>query len=255
MSDVILLPYHQDERLGGRSISLPAGVAPLLVDPELPAADQWRRLVALYDAHADRVAEHVQAGPVRTVTGDCLAAVGTLVGMQRGGLDPSLVWFDAHGDVHTVESSESGYLGGLALRMSVGGDPTLLGEPLGLRALAEERAVLVDARDLDPAEERYLASSRVTHTTVDELSPADLPPGPVLVHVDVDVIDAQELPGLRFPAAGGPTPARVLAAVERLTSSGSVAALDVACPWFDTTDESDVRRRAEVVASFLALDF
>ena len=254
MSDVLLLPYHQDERLDERSIVLPAGVAPLVVDPELPIAGQWHRLVILYDAFADRVAERVGAGPVRTVTGDCLAAVGTLAGLQRGGLDPSIVWFDAHGDVHTMESSESGYLGGLALRMVLGGDLTLLGEPLGLQALAEERAVLVDARDLDPAEERYLAGSRVTQTTVDEVSPEVLPAGPVLVHVDVDVIDASELPGLRFPAAGGPTRERVLAAVERLLRSGRVAALDVACPWLGTDDASDVRRRAEVVAAFLALD-
>jgi arginase len=254
VSDVLLLPYHQDERLDDRSITLPAGVEPLVVDPPLPSAGQWQRLVALYDAYADGVAEKVDAGPVRTVTGDCLAAVGTLVGLQRGGLDPSIVWFDAHGDVHTVESSESGYLGGLALRMALGGDFTLLGEPLGLHALAEERAVLVDARDLDPPEERYLASSRVTRTTVDEVSPAVLPDGPLLLHVDVDVIDPRELPGLRFPAADGPTRSRVLAAVERLLRSGRVAAFDVACPWLDTDDEGDVRRRAEVVAAFLALD-
>ena len=61
------------------------------------------------------------------VTGDCLATLGTLVGLQRAGLDPSLVWFDAHGDVHTLKSSTSGYLGGMALRMAMGGDFTRLG--------------------------------------------------------------------------------------------------------------------------------
>jgi arginase len=137
--------------------------------------------------------------------------------------------------------------------MALGGDSTLLSEPLGLRTLAEERAVLVGARDLDPAEERYLAGSRVTRTTVDEVSPELLPDGPVLLHVDVDVIDPRELPGLRFPAADGPTRSRVLAAVERLLRSGRVAAFDVACPWLDTDDESHLRRRAEVVAAFLAL--
>lgn len=254
VSNVLLLPYHQDEHLGERSITLPASVDPTIVERDLPTADQWQRLVALYDAYADRVAESVSAGPIRVVTGDCLATVGTLAGLQRGGLDPSLVWFDAHGDVHTIESSESGYLGGLALRMALGGDFALLGEPLGLRPLPEERAVLVDARDLDPAEDQYVASSRLTHTTVDEVSPSVLPEGPVLLHVDVDVIDAQEIPGLRFPAANGPTRSRVVAAVERLISSGRVVAFDVACPWLEPTDEGDVQRRAEVLASLLAID-
>lgn len=254
VSNVLVLPYHQDERLDARSIPLPASVEPTVVDRDLPTAEQWQRLVALYDTYADRVAESVPAGPIRAVTGDCLATVGTLVGLQRGGLDPSIVWFDAHGDVHTIESSESGYLGGLALRMALGGDFALLGEPLGLGALPEERAVLVDARDLDPAEEQYLASSRLTHTTVDEVTPSVLPWGPVLLHVDVDVIDAQEIPGLRFPAANGPTRSRVIAAVERLISSGRVVALDVACPWLEPTHERDIQRRGELLASFLAID-
>lgn len=250
-SNVVLLPYHQDERLSDRSITLSDSVEPTVVEPELPSGDRWQRLAALYDAHADRVAESVPAGPVRVVTGDCLATVGTLVGLQRAGLDPSIVWFDAHGDVHTMESSESGYLGGLALRMVLGGDFALLGERLGLRPLAENRAVLVDARDLDPAEERYLAHSRLTHTSVEDVSPILLPDGPVLLHVDVDVIDAQEIPGLRFPAADGPTRSRIVAAVQRLIGSGRVVALDVACPWLEPTGHGDIARRAEVVASLL----
>lgn len=249
---LVLLPYHQDERLDDRSIVLPEGLSAEVVDTSLPEADQWSRLVALYDAHADEVARAVGHGPVRVVTGDCLATVGTLVGLQRAGLDPSIVWFDAHGDVHTMASSESGYLGGAALRMVLGGDAELLGEPLGLRLLAEDRAVLVDARDLDPAETDYLARAGVTHTTVADVSAADLPDGPVLVHVDVDVIDPQEVPGLRFPAADGPSRSEVVDAVRRLLTSGRVVALDVACPWVDPHDDDEVSRRTGVLAELLA---
>jgi arginase len=108
VSNVIVLPFHRDERLSELSIRLPAGTESLAVDPALPAADQWTRLAVLYDALATHVANSVQSGLVtRVVTGDCLATLGTLVGLQRSGLDPALVWFDAHGDVHTVESSTS----------------------------------------------------------------------------------------------------------------------------------------------------
>jgi hypothetical protein len=96
MPSVILLPYHQDERLVDRSIGLPGGIAPAMVDPRLPDADQWTRLVALYDALATRVADDASSGVLtRVVTGDCLATLGALVGLQRAGLDPALVWFDA----------------------------------------------------------------------------------------------------------------------------------------------------------------
>jgi arginase len=253
-TDVILLPYHHDDRLSDRSISVPASMNPIVVDPALPERGQWMRLASLYDSLADQVAQGIADGPLKVVTGDCLATVGTLVGLQRAGLDPLIVWFDAHGDVHTSESSESGYHGGLSLRIALGGDFALLGEPLGLQSVAEDRAVLVDARDLDPAEERYLTNSRLTHASVEDVSLELLPDGPVLLHVDVDVVDAQEVPGLRFPAANGPTAAQVVEAVQRLVSTGRVVALDLAFTWFEPSSADDLERRAELVASLLRVD-
>src|SRR5829696_2549560 len=118
----ILFPFHQDERLGADTIPV-GGPGATVVAPALPDGDQWQRLVALYDAMAGAVAASLGGDGFTTVlTGDCLALLGTLVGAQRAGQDPSLVWFDAHGDVHTLASSASGYLGGLSLRMALGGD-------------------------------------------------------------------------------------------------------------------------------------
>ena len=73
-----------------------------------------------------------------------------MAGLQRAGLDPAVVWFDGHGDVQSLETTTSGYLGGLPLRILVGYRPELIADALGLRPVPEERAVLVDARDLDP---------------------------------------------------------------------------------------------------------
>jgi arginase len=244
----ILLPYHQDERLGDRSIVLPDRSPAVVVEPPLPDADQWDRLAGLYEALATQVEASVRGGEPTTVfSGDCLAVLGTLAGAQRAGLDPSLVWFDAHGDVHTLASSTSGYLGGMALRMALGGDADRVAASLGLRPVPEGRAVLVDARDLDPAEVDYLATSEVARSKVDQVGDADLPDGPVILHIDLDVIDAAELPGLRFPVPDGPTTDAVLAAVGRLLASGRVAVLEVACPWFDATDDEQARRRTDLL--------
>lgn len=254
MPSLILLPFHQDERLSELSIRLPAGTESVTVDPALPAADQWTRLAVLHDALATHVADSARTGLLtRVVTGDCLAALGTLAGLQRSGLDPALVWFDAHGDVHTVESSTSGYLGGMPLRMAVGGDPALLAGPLGLRALPERRAVLVDARDLDPAEATYLSQSDVRRTSVQDISARDLPSGPILLHVDLDVIDAGDITGLRFPVHNGPSAAQLFSAIESLLASGRVVALNIACPWFDPTGDAESLRRTELVGALLSL--
>jgi arginase len=253
MSDVILLPYHQDERLDDAAIVLPSGVEATLVDPPLPTADtQWPRLVALYEqlAHAlDRGAR--QRGLRAVVVGDCLASLGILAGLQRAGHDPSIVWFDAHGDIHTWTSSTSKYLGGMPLRMMLGGDPDKLTGPLRIRTLAEERAVLVDARDLDPGEVEFLATSRVRRASVADLSADDLPPGPALVHIDLDVIDASEVPGMRFPVGNGPSSEAVLAAVARLYASGRVVLLSLSCPWYRTDDADLAAARTALIDRFL----
>lgn len=128
-------------------------------------------------------------------------------------------------------------------RLALGAHADLLTGPLGLRPLAAERAVLVDARDLDPAEVAYLAGSGPARCAVDALDDTVLPAGPIVLHVDVDVIDAGELRDLRFPAPNGPSSDAVLRAVRRVLATGRVVALDIACPWFPARDERDAVER------------
>jgi arginase len=194
------------------------------VDPVLPGGDIWTRLAVLHD----HVAAAVRPGDT-VVSGDCLVSAGVLAGVQRAGIDPVVVWFDGHGDVHTLETSTSGYLGGLALRLLLGAHRDLLGDRIGLRPVAEDRAVLVDARDLDPAEAAYLRDAAIHRATVHDLG--DIPDGPVLLHVDVDVIDPGDLPGLMIPAPDGPSREDVVWAVHHLRRTRDVVALDIACTW------------------------
>jgi arginase len=243
----ILVPYHQDEALADDAIPARADVT---VHPQFPDGDRWPRLTALCAATADAVAPVVAAGGVPTVlSGDCLVLSGTLAGVQRGGLDPAVVWFDAHGDVHTLETTTSGYLGGLALRLAMGTHAEVFAEPLGLRPLSPQRAVLVDARDLDPAEADYLATAgAVRRITVDEVGVDTVPDGPLVLHIDVDVVDPDELTGLLFPAPGGPPADAVVAACRRLLATGRVVAVDIACPWRPAATDAERAIRVDLLA-------
>jgi arginase len=247
----ILVPYHHDERLPDGDIPVAADATVL---PDLPEGDVWRRLTAVCEATAAAVAPVVAAGRVPVVfSGDCLMAGGTVAGVQRAGHDPAVVWFDAHGDVHTLQTSTSGYLGGLSLRMLTGTHPDRYADVIGLRPVPPERAVLVDARDLDPAEADYLAVSATRRITVPEVDADAVPPGPLVLHIDLDVIDAGELSGLRFPASGGPSADAVLAACERLQATGRVLALDVACPWWPAAGEEEGDARTRLLSRLVAL--
>ena len=251
-ASTILLPFHQDERLADASIPLPESSDIERLDPALPDGDRWSRLTALYDASARRVAAGVRAGRLRAVVaGDCLAMLGTIAGLQRAEIDASVVWFDAHGDLHTMASSASGYLGGMVLRWAIGGDPELVTGPLGLRPVAEDRCLLVDGRDLDPPEVEWLATSRLRRLPVDDVDPGDLPPGPALVHVDLDVVDADELPGMRFPAGPGPSSTAVIDAVGRLYATGRVVLLSIGCAWNAPRDSAEWAARRPVVDALL----
>jgi arginase len=246
---IIYVPYHLDAHLPDLGIPLPHGTEASTVTAELPEGDIWPRLVALYGAVADAVAAEQPAQQpaeqsVTVVSGDCTVSIGIAAGLQRAGVDPSIVWIDAHGDVQTLETTDSGYVGGMALRFLLGYRADLIADPLGLRPPSEDRVLLVDARDLDPAEVEYLDQAPVRRSTVEDLTADVLPDGPLLLNLDLDVVNPDELPGVRYPAPYGPEAAAVLQATRTILATGRVAALNIACTWnpgaVDTTKSHDL---------------
>ena len=244
---VIGVPWHLDEYLPGLDVPLAADT---VIRPDLPPGDVWGRLAALYSRLADAVAGTAGLGarPV-VVSGDCPTALGIMAGLQRAGIDAGIVWLDAHGDLQTLETTTSGYLGGLPLRLLAGYRPELIARRLGLRAVPEDQITLAGARDLDPPEAAYLAGARIRQVQVEELDtgdrPAgdrpggDLPAGPLYLHVDLDVVDSAQLPGLRYPAPGGPGPAQVAGALRAVLGTGRVAAVGIACTWYPGHSAAD----------------
>jgi arginase len=232
---VIGVPYHLDEYLPDLDLTPEPGE---LITPELPTGEIWSRLAVLYAAVARAVTRRRadDGRPVVVASGDCLTALGTVAGLQAAGADPAVVWFDAHGDVQTPETTSSGYLAGMALRLLTGYRPELIASRLGLRPVPEDRILLVGARDLDPPEVTYLNQAPIRRPQLTELSVAELPDGPLYVHVDLDVVDGAQLPALRYPTPGGPDAGQVADALSLLLGTRRVAAASIACTWFPGHD-------------------
>jgi len=227
---VIAVPYFLDEFLPDLDLVLRPDE---VVAPALPDAGTWDRLAALYRPVARAAAADSAQGGCPIVTcGDCCTALGIVAGLQAADRAVGIVWFDAHGDLHTPETTTSGFLGGMPLRLLTGPRPELIAARLGLRPVPDEDIILVGARDLDPPEVSYLAGSSITLRDVARLDTADLPDLPVYVHVDLDVLDPGDVPGLRYPAPGGPTAEQLAASLRLLIATGRVAAVGVACTWY-----------------------
>jgi arginase len=225
---VIAVPFHLDEHLPDLELPLSPDRT---IAPDLPPGPPWERMAALYAEVADAVEAEARAGRVPVVvSGDCTTSLGVVAGLQRAGHDPRVVWFDGHADVQTPETTSSGYLGGFPVRQLVGGSDRAAPERLGLRPVPEEDVLLVDARDQDPPEVEYLAGAAIRQVPVEEIGGA-LPPAPVYLHVDVDVTNPGDLPGLMIPAPGGPSLAAVTGAVRTVLAAGGVAAVGIACTY------------------------
>ncbi len=223
----ILTPYFLDDPL--MALVELAQPAWRINTPDLPEGEQQARLSVLHEVLADQVASILRDGdrPV-SVAGDCCSAIGVAAGLQRAGIDASLIWFDAHGDFNTWETSPSGFLGGMPLAMLVGRGEQRMPEAVGLRSISEDRVWLIGGRDLDPGEQEALAASKLTHLTdVARLPERSLPDGPLHVHFDTDVLDPAEAPAMSYPAAGGPSAADLGEVFRHLALSDQVAAVSM----------------------------
>jgi arginase len=227
----IAVPYHLDEHVPDLDMLLRTDQ---VITADLPrAAHGWDRLAPLYTAVADAVSASAADGscPV-IVCGDCCTALGVVAGLQARRRSIGIVWFDAHGESQTPETTASGYLGGMPLRLLTGYRQELIASRLRLRPVPEQRVVLVGARDLDPPEVSYLATAAIEQRDVTTLVAADVPDMPLYVHVDLDVLDPAETPRLRYPAPDGPTAQQLASALRMLMATGRVAAVGVACTWY-----------------------
>ncbi len=197
--------------------------------PDLPENTTQARMTAAHRPLAGSVAETLAAGdrPI-VVAGDCCATIAVGAGLERAGIDPVLVWLDAHGDFNTWDTTPSGFIGGMPLAMLVGrGDPTLA-DGVGLRPLAEDRVILTDARDLDPGERQLLEASAVRHLADPrQLLTEDLPAGPVWVHFDVDIADPSDVPAVPYPAPGGLRAAKLGEVFRALAARADIAAVSL----------------------------
>jgi len=193
----------------------------------------------------DSVEAAVGQGSVPVVLGgDHSIAMGTIAGLARrfrkGNEKVGLIWFDAHADANTPETSPSGNIHGMPLAVALGlGEPSLV-NLAGFQPMVEgSRASLVGIRDVDPAERANVKASGIGAFTMRDVDERGMravmeeaieraTSGTAGFHVsfDMDGIDPSAAPGVGTPSPGGLSYREAHLAMEMLADTGKVVAAE-----------------------------
>jgi arginase len=177
--------------------------------------------------------------------GDHSIAIGTLAGVAKYYFghkqSVGLIWFDAHADFNTPDTSPTGNVHGMPLAALVGIGP---GELTGLGEVCPkvkpQNAVLVGVRDIDKKEKELLAASAVrvfTMRDIDErgmrsvveeaIRIASQHTAGFAVSWDMDFLDPSYAPGVGTPVKGGVSYREAHLAMEMIADSDKLVSLEL----------------------------
>lgn len=193
----------------------------------------------------DAVQASLAAGSFPVVLGgDHSVAMGTLAGLSRHfasrGERLGVIWFDAHADSNTPETSPTGNIHGMPLAVALGlGDERLTGLAGPVPMVAGRHAVAIGLRDVDVAERANVRASGLHAYTMRDLDERGMrtvvleaieraSDGTAGIHVsfDLDAMDPDYAPGVGTPSPGGLSYREAHLAMELLADCGKVVSAE-----------------------------
>ncbi len=215
------------------------------VEEDIPIGDPKLRfaetILASCKDLADKVDAAVRDGATPLVLGgDHSIAIGTQAGLARHSKDRGMIWFDAHADFNTHESSPSGNIHGMPVSAVLGiGHPLLADFDQPGPKLKPENTVLVGLRDVDKGEARLMEDSGVSFYTMRDIDEYGMKKvvdeameiarkGVKDVHLsfDLDAVDPRWAPGTGTTVDGGLTYREAHLALEMLADAELLTSLE-----------------------------
>lgn len=215
-------------------------------EPGLASARFLSRILDVCSQLSTLVEGQVRAGHLPLVLGgDHSQAIGTISGMGKAFRDQGkrlgVLWFDAHTDMNTPDSSPSGNIHGMPLATVLGrGAPDLVALCGGEPAIRPEDVVVFGARDVDAAENHVVKELGVRVYTMSELDRRGTAVCAVEaieqiskntdgVHLsfDLDGVDPRDAPGVGTPVPGGLSLRESHMVCEMLNQTGRLVGMEM----------------------------
>jgi arginase len=185
------------------------------------------------------------------LSGNCNSCLGTIAGSGPENL--GVVWFDAHGEFNTPETTLSGFLDGMPIAIATGRCwKSVAGTIPGFIPVAEKNLVLVGARDLDVEEQRQLEQSDINLVRTINGDDNEILRGieaalihlqsrvtGIYLHIDMDAFEVGGGAANHYGATGGMSPEFMIAALALVKDYVPIRACAVAS--YDPALDSDAR--------------
>src|SRR5699024_881447 len=174
------------------------------------------------------------------IGGDHSIAIGTLAGLHTHYKNLGVIWYDAHGDLNSEETSPSGNIHGMPLAASLGiGHEQLINIHEKGQKIKPENLVIIGARCLDPGEKALIQEKGIRVYTMHEIDKLGMPQiidetlnylkertDGIHLSLDLDGLDPSEAPGVGTPVIGGMTYRESHLAMEMLHESDLITSAE-----------------------------
>lgn len=189
----------------------------------------------------EKVSEVIGEGDFPLILGgDHSIAIGTLAGVANKADNLGVIWYDAHGDLNTGETSPSGNIHGMPLAVSLGIGHPLLTEIGGYAPkIKPENVVIIGARSLDEGERKLIKEKGIKVYTMHEIDRMGMSKvmeeaiehvskntDAVHLSLDLDALDPHDAPGVGTPVIGGPSYRETHLAMEMLAEKDIITSAE-----------------------------
>lgn len=171
--------------------------------------------------------------------GDHSIAIGSIAGVAKHYDNFGIIWFDAHGDLNTPDTSPTGNIHGMPLAVSLGLGDSRLTNIGGFRPKVKvENIIIIGARSLDVGEKELIKKKGIKVYTMHEIDRLGMPKimeetieylkktDGVHLSFDLDVLDPLYAPGVGTAVQGGLNYRESHLAMEMLAESQLISSAD-----------------------------